>query len=230
MSEITPYIGFPTTAVLKSKLNSFLEAAEASDKMAGPIYVEVIAELTHLVVDTLLLQTVEIAKINPTGQKVMQFCASTSAKVSNMLTSKIYKKADPKEMKRVAEIWQAFLKNIEKEGSNEWYILTPIDQTFSAQLDAILAERAATPEGYTPADLEDLIAKLDTLMDTIIETFFMKATHVVTIGGVTRKMLSMGVDSVKAAIHAVLHKVVKHLGPEQMGAYMDHVSQFYKKI
>jgi hypothetical protein len=47
---------------------------------------------------------------------------------------------------------------------------------------------------------------------------------------VTRKMLNLGVEGVKQASHAVIHKVVKKLEPAALGAYVDHTSQYYLKL
>lgn len=225
----TRYIGFPISDTMKSKITRFLEAAAAGDKRAGSLYVEVVAELTHLVVDSLLLQTVDIANINSLGQKVIHFCANTSNKVSGMLTSKIYGKAPIAEMQQVAAIWEGFLFNLNDDPHGEWFILTPIEDSFAAQLDAILAERAQQ-DAFEPANRDVLIQRFDELMEMIIQTFFLKATQVVTIGAVTRKMLNVGVDTVRSAIHAVLYKVVKPLEPVALGRYVDHTAKFYKQL
>ncbi|MCG8316773.1 MAG: hypothetical protein MI976_26450 [Pseudomonadales bacterium] len=67
-------------------------------------------------------------------------------------------------------------------------------------------------------------------MDIIIQQFFLEASNKVKMGGITKKMLNMGVDSVKAAIHGVLHKVVKKLEPVPLGSYIEHTSNFYIKL
>lgn len=229
MPELKSYIGFPTSDPLKSHLNNFLEAAEAGDKRTGELFVSFVDVLTREVIDALLLQTIEIAQLNNMSQKVIHMCASTSNKVSGALTSKIYRKAPIRELQSVAELWQGFLYNTENDDSGEWYILTEVSDSFAGEIDAILAEKGDST-AYDPSDREYAIRIYERLMDIIIEQFFLEASNRVNIGGITKKMLNMGVDSVKAAIHAVLHKVVKKLEPEPLGRYVEHTTQFYLKL
>ncbi|MCG8672006.1 MAG: hypothetical protein MI867_21560 [Pseudomonadales bacterium] len=229
MSDIKSYIGFPTSDNLKSHINNFLEAAEAGDRKTGERFVALIDVLTQEVIDALLLQTIEIAQLNSVSIKIINVCASTANKVSGALTSKIYRKAPIKELQGVANVWEAFLKNTEKDNSGDWYILTQIDENFAAEIDAILAEKGDSPE-YDPKDREYAISIYDRLMDLIIQQFFLEASNQVKMGAITNKMLNVGVDSVKGAIHAVLHKVVKRLEPLPLGRYVEHTTQFYIKL
>ena len=229
MSSLKSYIGFPASAPLKSHLNNFLEAAEAGDKRTGELFVSFVDVLTREVIDALLLQTIEIAQLNSMSQKVINMCASTSNKVSGALTSKIYRKAPIKELQSVADLWLGFLRNTQQDGQGDWYILTEIGADFAAEIDAILEEKGDAT-AYDPADRDYAIGIYERLMDIIIEQFFLEASTRVNMGGITKKMLNMGVDSVKAAIHAVLHKVVKKLEPEPLGRYVEHTTQFYLKL
>lgn len=229
MSELTPYIGFPTSDSLRGHINNFLEAVEAGDKKAGDLFVSFVAVLTEEVIDALLLQTIEIAQLNSVSVKVINVCAATSNKVSGALTSKIYKKAPLKELQGVADVWQSFLKNTKTDGSGDWYILTPITKEFAAEIDSILEEKGDSEE-YDPKDREYAIGIYSRLMDIIIDEFFLAASKKVKMGAITNKMLNVGVDSVNAAIHAVLHKVVKKLDPLPLGKYVTHTTQFYVKL
>lgn len=229
MSELKSYIGFPTSDKLRSHINNFLEAVEASDKRSGQLYVDLVAVLTEEVIDALLLQTIEIAQLNSVSQKVIHMCANTSNKVSGALTAKIYRKAPIKELQAVADLWQGFLRNTENDGSGDWYILAQIDNSFADEIDKILAEKGDNT-AYDPADREYAIGIYERLMDVIIDKFFLEASTRVKMGGITKKMLNMGVETVQAAIHAVLHKVVKKLSPESLGRYVEHTTQFYVKL
>jgi len=228
-AQLTPYIGFKTTEALRGKLNNFLESVEANDKSAGPLYVEFIGELTEHIIDTLLIKMIEIAEINAVGQKVIGFCASSSNKVSGMLTSKIYKKMPVKELGPVADLWNEFLKNTQPDGHGDWYIITPISNDFGVALDAILEEKGDN-SSFSPANLDDVMSKYDQLIQVIIDLFFLEPTKVVKIGAITSKMLTVGVDTVEKAVKAVLDKVIKPLAPLQFGRFVEHTEQFYIKL
>jgi hypothetical protein len=226
---LTPYIGFKTTEALRGKLNRFLEAVKANDKAAGSLYIEYIGELTDHVIDSLLLKMIEIAEINKVGQKVIGFCASSSSKVSGMLTSKIYKKMSVKELIPVADLWNEFLKNSQSDNHGEWYLVTPITKEFGNDLDTILSEKGDNSE-FAPSDLNDVMKKYDKLMQIIIDTFFLEATKVVKIGPITKKMLTVGVDTVEKAVQAVLSKVIKPLEPAHFGKFVEHTENFYIRL
>lgn len=227
--DLTPHIGFKTSPPLLSKLNNFLSAVAANDKKAGPLYVEYIAELTDHIIETLLLKMIEIAEVNSVGQKVISFCASSSTKVSGMLTSKIYKKMSPAELKPVADLWSTFLKNTQDDNQGDWYILTPISTEFGNALDAIMEEKGDATE-YTPGNLDDVMAKYDQLMQIIIDTFFLEGTKVVKIGAITKKMLVVGVETVEKAVQAVLQKVIRPLDPAPFARFVVHTEQFYIRL
>lgn len=228
-AQLTPYIGFQTTEALRGKLNGFLEAVSANDKNAGSHYVDFIAELTEHIIDSLLLKMIEIAEINKVGQKVIGFCASSSTKVSGMLTSKIYKKMPIKELKPVADLWAGLLKNTQADNHGDWYIITPIAHDFGTALDTILDEKGDKTE-FSPNNLDDVMDKYDQLIQVIIDSFFLEATRVVKIGAITNKMLTVGVESVEKAVKAVLDKVIRPLEPTQFGKFVEHTEQFYIRL
>ncbi len=228
-SPLIPHVGFPLSDSMQQKSNRFLEAAAAKDKRAGALFLDVIEQLTTEIIDTLLVQTVSIARISPMGQKVMSVCASTGSKASSLLSAKIYKGAEMAELQQVAAFWQGLIKNSATDNSGVWYLAAPIDSNLSSALDSILNEKGDAGS-FAPRDVEDMARKYDQLMNTIIEHFFLQPAEFVDMGMITRKLLNLSVDGVKQAVHAVVHKVVKKLEPAPLGAYVDHTAQLYVKL
>lgn len=218
-----PHVGFPLSEPMQSKSNRFLEAVAAGDKRSGDLFYEVILQLTDEVIDALLLQTIAIARLSPVAQKVVNLCAATSNKASSMLSAKIYKGAKADDMQKVGQFWQGLLKT---DSQGQWYLATPIDNNLASSLDAILAEKG-NANHFEPRDRENIAAKYEQLMMMIIDQFFLGPSAFVDMGMVTRKMLKLGVEGVKQAAHAVIHKVVKKLEPEPLAAYVDHTTRFY---
>ena len=228
-SQLAPHVGFPLSASMQSKSNRFLEAVEAGDKRSGELFYEVLLQLTEEVIDALLVQTITIARMSPMAQKVVHMCAATSNKASSLLSAKIYKGAKQAEMVEVGKFWQKLIRNEGSDAAGNWYLATPIDSKMASALDGILAEKGDAT-AFAPRDIEDLAAKYEQLMMMIIDEFFLGPAAFVDIGMVTRKMLNLGVDGVKSAAHAVIHKVVKKLDPEPMAAYVNHTTQFYIRL
>ena len=225
-SPVRRFVGFPLSTSMQGKSNRFLEAVEAKDKRAGELFYEVIMQLTEEVIDSLLVQTISIARMSSMAQKVVHVCAGTSNKASSMLSAKIYKGAKLVDMEKVGQFWQQLIRN---DGADSWYLATPIDDTLADGLDSILAEKGDATR-FAPRNMDDIGAKYEQLMMMIIDQFFLGPSAFVDMGMVTRKMLNLGVEGVKQAAHAVIHKVVKKLDPEPMAAYVDHTAQFYIRL
>ncbi|AUM14256.1 hypothetical protein [Ketobacter alkanivorans] len=226
MTSVTPHIGFPFSPKLQSLSNQFLEAAADSHAKSGEYFYKVILQLTDEVIDYLLVQTAEIAQVNSVGQKVINMCASTSNKASAMLSAKIYKKASTSDMQKVATLWQNMIKNTQPDRSGDWYLAQPIDSSLAKDLDDILSEKGDQAH-FSPTDIESIMRRYERLIETIIDGFFLRPAESVKLGAVTRKLLHLGIDGVKQASNAVIHKVVKKLEPQQLGTYVDFTSQFY---
>ena len=224
--QLSPHVGFPLTSAMQQKSNRFLEAISGRDKRSGELFYDVILQLTEEVIDNLLLQTIAIAQMGPMAQKVINMCAATSNKASSMLSAKIYKGANLSDMEQVGNFWQGMLKT---NHAGIWHLATPVDQQLAIALDGILAEKGDTP-AFDPRDREDIAIKYEQLMIMVIDQFFLGPADHVDMGFVTRKMLNLGVDGVKQAANAVVHKVVKKLEPAPFGAYVDHTTQFYLRL
>lgn len=226
MTQVNPHVGFPFSPKMQSLSNQFLEAAAAKHPKSGEYFYAVILQLTDEVIDYLLVQTVAIAQVNAMGQKVINVCASTSNKASAMLSAKIYKKASPADMQKVATLWQSMIKNTQPDQSGEWFLAQPIDLSLAQDLDEILKEKGEESH-FAPSDIEAVMQRYERLIEAIIDGFFLRPTEQVSIGTVTRKLLHLGIEGVKQASNAVIHKVVKNLDPQHLGNYVDFTSQFY---
>lgn len=223
---LSPHVGFPLSDPMQRKSNRFLEAIAARDKRAGELFYDVILQLSEEVVDALLLQTIAIAQLGSVAQKIVNVCAATSSKASSMLSAKIYKGAPIDDMQQVGNFWQGMLK---ADGAGQWYLATPIESPLATALDGILTEKG-TASAFDPRDREDVANKYEQLVMLIIDRFFMGPAEHVEMGMITRKMLNLGVDGVKQAGQAVIHKVVKKLEPDQLGAYVEHTTRFYMRL
>lgn len=219
----THYIAFPLPESLLSKSNRFLEAANARDSKAGAIFVEASNELTDMLIELLLLQPLEKSSIGNVGEKLVRICANTGGKVSHMLSSKLFTKAPMNEIAAVASHWQSNLRDF-GDGKG-WRMSTPIDSTFAAEIDEMLADRGTTPE-YIPKDMARVVAAYEKLSDILIDDMFLGHTRHLKLGMVTSALLNTGVSSVKSAIHSVMHNVIGKLHPKQLAEYVDHTTQF----
>lgn len=219
----THYIAFPLPETLISKSNRFLEAVSAKDSKAGPLFAEASNELTDMLIDILLLEPLKESSIGSMGEKLVRICASTGAKVSHMLSGKLFNKAPMDELVQVAALWQANLKDFQ-DGAG-WRISTPIDSGFAVEIDEMLAERGTTEE-YVPKEMARVVNAYEKLSDILIDEMFLGYTRKLKLGMIMNGLLNTGVSSVKSAIHSVMHNVIGGLHPKQLAEYVDHTAQF----
>ncbi len=217
------FIAFPLTESLIGKSNRFLEAASARDARAGQLFVEISDELTNVLIDILLLQPLEQAHLPAVGEKLVRVCASTGAKVSHMLSGKVFLKASADELQAVANDWQANLKDF-GDGKG-WQVSAPLKQAFIRNAEAMLAERGSG-EKFAPQDVNRVVATFEQFADALVDDVFVAYTRHIKMGMITKGLLNTGVSSVKGAIHSVMHNVLAKFGPRQMADYVDHISQF----
>ena len=222
-ADNTHYLGFKVDETLVAKMNTFIHAVEAGERSAGESYVAFVEDLTRQITGSLLVEMVEIADIGKMGQKVVNVCVSSSNKVSGMLTAKIYKKRPVKELGPVAELWKSRLH--QREGG-QWYLVAPIDDEFGAALDAIRQEKG-NDEHFAPSHLDGVMSQYDRLSKAIIDLYFLEATRLVEMGGITKKMLSTGVSTVEKAVESVFDKAIRPLEPKSFGRFVDHIHQFH---
>lgn len=219
----THYIAFPLPETLISKSNRFLEAVNARDHRAGALFAEASNELTDMLIDILLLEPLEQANIGNVGEKLVRICASTGAKVSHMLSGKLFNKAPMDELVKVADHWQKNLKDF--QDGKGWRTSTPIDPVFAAEVEFMLAERG-TSEEYVPKDMSKVVSAYEKLSDILIDDMFLGYTRHLKLGMIMNGLLNTGVSSVKSAIHSVMHNVIGSLHPKQLAEYVDHTAQF----
>lgn len=219
----THYIAFPLPETLISKSNRFLEAVSAKDSKAGPLFAEASNELTDMLIEILLLEPLAQSNIGGMGEKLVRVCASTGAKVSHMLSGKLFNKASMDELEKVATLWQTNLKDF--QDGKGWRISTPIEPKFAEEIDVMLVDRG-TSEEYRPNDMGKVVNAYEQLSDILIDDMFLGYTRGLKLGMIMNGLLNTGVSSVKSAIHSVMHNVIASLHPKQLAEYVDHTAQF----
>lgn len=217
------YIAFPLSESLISKSNRFLEAVSARDNKAGALFADASNDLTDMLIEILLLEPLQQANIGSMGEKLVRICASTGAKVSHMLSAKLFNKAPMEELDKVAAHWQANLKDF--QDGKGWRISTPIAPDFAQHIENMLQERG-TSEEYIPKDMSKVVSAYEQLSDILIDDMFLGYTRQLKLGMIMNGVLNTGVSSVKSAIHSVMHNVIGSLHPRQLAEYVDHTAQF----
>ncbi|MBV1883953.1 MAG: hypothetical protein KUG82_20100 [Pseudomonadales bacterium] len=223
-TETFHYVAMNAPEKLARQAEKFISTFEGNPKGAqGPELVTLINLLSAELVSYFLTEPAALAQLTPVQMKVIDFCASTSAKVCSMVSNKLYKKRDNKELARIASYIKQLYTQIDGDGS---YIAFPVGKEFVAMFQPLID---ANETGNAP-DGETLVNIIDELTGEIMDKVFLHPTELVKLSMVTKKVLDVGIDSCEKALHAVNDKVVKKLNGEQLATYACHYSAVLKTV
>lgn len=212
-------IAVPATLTLQQKLDHFIDGAlEKNRDDLAPAFIQIMEELTERVVSLFLLEPAHIAQFSPVMMKLVNFTANVATKTSSSLSGQLYKKASRQQMRAVAEFFKRVLW-WEPSNDTHAFITTDVTDDFALQFRELAAEcRAGRALQYR--DQAGILCKK--FADTLIDDLFLAPTRHLDLGLVMRKVLSVGVDGVKKALHEMINKVVKDVNEDQMLNFVVH--------
>lgn len=219
-----PVIAVSANPALANAIEQFLHALEHNGK-GSAAYVHMMSTMTDRMIGLFMIEPVEIAQIGPTARKIVDVAVSTGSRASSMLTGQIYGKTSNKEFAPIAADLRRMLWAPGDDNGNQPHLHFPASATLARDFQDVI-DLCVAGKGTTQMD--KVVRVLQKLSDDVIEQFFLAQTKHVDIGFITKKALNLSVDGTKAAVHAVMHKVVKDFNDEQLTNFMSHYSQILK--
>ena len=140
------YVALRATDALAEQADKFITCFDDNPmKGQGVEYVELIAHLTEHVCRFFLTEPAALAELGSMHSNIISMCATTSSKVSGMLTSKLFKKKPNRELEHVANYWRSLYR---QTSSGEVYIVYPAELAFAQKFNGIVeAARMARQRG-----------------------------------------------------------------------------------
>lgn len=217
-------IAVPATLTLQQKLDHFIDGALVKNREGlAPLFIQIMDELTERVNSLFLIEPAHIAQFSPVMLKLVNFTANLGSKTSSSLSGQLYKKASQTQIHNIAEFFQQVLW-WEPNNDTHAFITTAVSDEFALQFRELVAECQAG-RGLNHRDKAGALCK--TFADTLIDDMFLPPTKYMDLGIVMRKILSVGVEGVKKAVHEMVNKVVKDVNQQQM---LDFVVHYEKMI
>ncbi len=212
-------IAIPATLTVQQKLDHFFVAALEKKSEGTPVmYMQIMDEVTDRVISLFLLEPAEIAKFSPVMMKIVNFASGLASKTSSSLTAQIFKKGSREQMHNVAEFWQRILWWAPHNDVHA-YMAVPIDTAFATEFYQI-SDHCRAGKGKEHADMGIRLCKR--FADLLIDDLFLAPTEYMGMGMVMRKIVSVGVDAVKKAVHEMINKVMKDVTEAQMAEFVYH--------
>ena len=223
-TETFHYIAMNAPDTLAKQIEKFISCLDNRPKAGqGPELVSLVNLLSAELVSYFLTEPAALAQLTPVQMKVINFCASTSAKVCSMVSNKLYKKRDNKELGPIVSYMKSLYTQIEGDGS---YIAFPVPPEFADKFKTLID----TIDAGTTLNGDQLVDIIDELTGEIMDKVFLHPTELVKLSMVTKKVLDVGIDSCEKALHAVNDKVVKKLNNEQLATYARHYAAVLKTV
>lgn len=215
-------IAVPATLTLQQKIDHFISGAlvKNQDNLA-PGFIHIMEELTERVISLFLLEPANIAQFSPVMMKLVNFTANLASKTSSSLSGQLYKKASHAQLKAIADLFQRVLW-WQPANDTHGFITTPISDEFALQFRE-LANACRTGQALQNRDAANHLCRQ--FADTLIDDLFLAPTRQLDLGMVMRKILSVGVDGVKKAVHEMINKVIKDVNEKQMLDFVVHYEQ-----
>lgn len=215
-------IAVPATLTLQQKLDHFIdEVINKNREGQGPAFAHIMDELTERVISLFLLEPAHIAKFSPVMMKLVNFTASLASKTSSSLSGQLYKKASQQQIRAIAEFVQRVMW-WEPSNDTHAFITVEVTDAFALQFRELVAECRA---GRALQHRDEGARLCKEFADTIIDDLFLTPTKLLDLGMVMRKVLSVGVDGVKKALHEMINKVIKDVDQQQMLDFVVHYEQ-----
>lgn len=212
-------IAIPASLTLQQKLDHFLQVTlEKSGDGAPALYIHVVDEVTDRVLSLFLFEPAEIAQFSPVMMKVVNFASGLASKTSGSLTAQIFKKGTRDQMHNVATFWKRIIWWAPNNDVHS-YIAVPIKADFAKQFHQ-MADHCRAGNGKAHTDTAMRLCK--EFADILIDDLFLAPTEFMGMGMVMRKVVSVGVDAVKKAVHEMISKVIKDISEAQLAEFVYH--------
>lgn len=216
-----PVIAVAANPAVDNAIEEFLHALEHNGRGAHA-YVHLMGTLTDRLIGLFMLEPVEIAKIGPTARKVVDFAVNTGSKASSVLTAQIWGKVPNRDFAPVAADLRRMYWAAGPDNGDMPHLAFATTPAFAREFQEVIDACAA---GRGTAQMAKVVPVLQKLSDDVIQHFFLEQTKHVDIGFITKKALNISVDGTRAAVHAVMNKVVREFNDEQLTAFMHHMGQ-----
>lgn len=212
-------IAVPASLTLQQKLDHFIDDALVKNKEGiAPQFIQIMDELTDRVLSLFLLEPANIAKFSPVMMKITNLTANLASKTSSSLSGQLYKKPSREQMRNIATFLQSVLW-WEPANDTHGFITTAVTDEFALEFRE-LANECRAGRGLDHREQAQALCKA--FADILIEDLFLAPTKFMDLGLVMRKILSVGVDGVKKAVHELINKVIKDVNEQQILEFVVH--------
>ncbi len=216
-----PVIAIAANPAMDAAIEAFLHALRHKGRGAQA-YIHMIGCQTDRIIGLFVHEAMELAKVSATQRKIVDFAVDTASKASGMLTTQVYKKVSNEQFSPIADdlarmYWPAGPDN---NHMPQLYYVADADfaRRYQQVIDACIA-------GQGRAQIAQILAIMDVIINDVIDKFFLEQTKYVEIGFITRKTMDVGVGATRAACRAMIHKVIRDFDDAQLQQFMGHYAR-----
>lgn len=219
--SVQPVIAIAVNPAMDAAIGSFLHALKHKGKGAQA-YIHMIGCQTDRIIGLFIHEAVELAKVSATQRKIIDFAVDTSSKASAMLTTQVYKKVSNEQFAPIARDLEKMYWAAGPDNNHMPQLYYAADAEFSRRYQQVMDACIA---GQGRAQITQIPAVMDVLINEVIDKFFLEQTKHVEIGFITRKAMDVGVGATRAACRGMIHKVISDFDDAQLQQFMGHYAR-----
>lgn len=219
------YVAFRSSERLHRTTDGFIQRMREPAPRLEPATIEsIMADFLDQSLAVFFLRPAELVGLSGGMLRGVTLAADTINKAARLVVSRAAKKLDLAQHRETARYMDQMRRMIPADdGSEDWYVLFPIEDTLAGRLEQAMALcEAGQPDQARPA----LVEYLHALTDVALYWYFEQPIKLLGFGPIMRKMADVALDTTRKATHGVIRKVFADLKGEQV----EHATRYMHSL
>lgn len=213
------YLGFGASESLY-RVNQDYRASLAtdSDKVQTEKLYALLSQFADECLDQYFLSPIERIQLNGVGKKIVLGGVSGIKKTIHLTLRQVLKKLSAQDRAQLADYINGLMMQLRQSRRFPTFVAVPVSQELRSRLgDAVKRGRAQSPAAVA----DEYAAALCELIDVAIDAYLHQPIRMLKLGMVMNKIATVASDTIQAAAHAVVRKVVHSMSDKEMLLFFD---------
>lgn len=213
------YLGFGASESLY-QLNKDYRASlsSSSDKEQTEKLYGLLAQFADECLDQYFLSPIESVQLNGVGKKVVLGGVSAIKKTIHLTLRQVTKKLSAQDRAQLADYINDMMMQLRQSRRFPTFIAVPVSDALRLRLGNAVQQGKA----QSPASVRDDYAEaLCELIDVAVEAYMHQPIRMLKMGMVMNKIATVAADTIQAAAHTVVRKVMHSMSDKEMMAMFE---------
>lgn len=212
--QYSAFAASPSLAAINDEFIGNMNSNSAERQ--APLFVKMLHLFMDEVLDSYFIGPMELVKLNPVGQKVVNAGVAAIRKTSKMAITKVVGKLSNEELKPIAGYIDSIMLRPAPGSEAPTYVAVPIsDELYQRLSGSITSGRNNGPHTVT----EHFSEAMCDLIDESLNQYFEIPVSMLKLGYLTEKIARVAMESGRSASQTVVRKVAKTMNEKELLAF-----------